>query len=167
MIGYAQSENDTKEEQVEFLACVDVKNVAKGSEATNYKKEFDIKIGATLTVCSSAWKIGLFYENFHVIGFYKVSAGVGYQFEPIKNLRITPFMERSLIIRQGNVEPFYETNSKFHGADFRVNVKYRIVENLYGGFNGGFELRGDKKEAGYTDWIVINFNAEISYVIYY
>jgi len=157
------------ERYVAFNSSVDVRNAVVGSAPTNFNPELDINF-ATEIHFGKGITFGIHYETFKAIGYYKASWGAGYVFEPLKRLRAHIDLQTELIFRQGNVtDELFKHQHKYIGVSINGKLVYELfpktLPNVYFGFKGSPQLRGDKKSAGYKDYLVFNGHFVVEYVV--
>jgi len=152
------------ERYVSFNSSVDARNIIFGSAPTNFNPELDLQIGTTLHL-GKGITFGLNYESFKAIGYYKASYAIGYVFEPINKIRVHATIEPELIFRRGDLEPYYKVYNNFYGISANCQIGYEVLPKLYLGLRGGLQLRGDKKSAGYKDYLVFNGHFLVEYVV--
>jgi hypothetical protein len=158
---------------VSGTVSIDGMNIAKGSQATNDKKEFDIKANFTINLCHNI-TFGVEFESFKAIGYSELSWGAGYIFEPTERLRVHVDLQTELIFRRGEmVEVYFQHEDQFIGASINAKVGYELfpkwLPNVYFGEQFGAQLRGDLLAAGYTkfkDFVKGNRSFTVEYVIY-
>jgi len=158
------------ERYVAFNSSIDIRNAVIGSAPTENKPELDLNLAVEFHF-KNQLTFGIHYETFKAIGYYKASWGAGYVFEPLKRLRAHIDLQTELIFRQGNVtDELFKQQHKYIGVSINGKLVYELLPktlpNVYFGFKGSPQLRGDKKSAGYKDYLVFNGHFVVEYLFY-
>jgi len=157
--------------QVIFTFGVDPRNAIIGSDPTNNNPELDLLFGVKLIGCNPSTnkpiplEIGLNYEHFKAIGFYKLGVEFGWLFKVNNTFRLVPSLETAMVRRQGNVEPFFKVNQNFIVQSANLSVRTKVVKDFFVSLKGGYSYRGDLKDAGYSKVFVFNGSLELVYCI--
>jgi len=157
--------------QVIFTFGVDPRNLGWGSPPTDNEKALDFIVGVKLIGCKPSnneplpLEFGFNYEQFKRIGFYKLGAEFGWLFKVHNRIRLVPSMETALVIRQGNVEPFFKVNKNFIVQSANLSVRTKVIKDFFVSLKGGYSYRGDLKDAGYSKVFIFNGTLEFAYCI--
>jgi len=134
-----------QERNVSFIFGIDPRNAIAGSEPTQNKSAFDGTFGVALKL-NDHLQFGINYQYFPKIGYYDLGIEVGYILKYRERWLITPQLETKLIMRNGEMVELELKNNEFIGAKVSLNVKFKLIGNLYIGLDGGGTFRGDKME---------------------
>jgi len=157
--------------QVIFTFGVDPRNAIVGSDPTNNKPELDLLFGVKLIGCNPSTnkpiplELGLNYEHFKAIGFYKLGVEFGWLFKVNNTFRLVPSLETAMVRRQGNVEPFFKINQNFIVQSANLSVRTKVVKDFFVSLKGGYSYRGDLRDAGYSKVFIFNGTLEFIYCL--
>jgi hypothetical protein len=151
---------------VSATISIDVMNIIKGSQPTNYKPEFDLSANASIHLGNGlTWNFQ--FETFKAIGYSELSCGAGYVIEPLPKVRVHFDLMTELIFRRGEmVEQHFQYNDQFIGASTNIKLGYEVLPNVYVGGIGGVQYAGDLVDAGYSKKFRFNGGVCVEYVLY-
>lgn len=126
-------------QKINFSFSTDVKNITKGSKATNYTSQLNYISKIELQSKKASVSFGV--ENFKSIRFERYFIGVGSIFN-IKKVNVVYSIETSVIGRYGKD---WGTKSSHLALGGNLDVSYSITKNIMLGISSNILRRTDLK----------------------
>ena len=113
-------------QNLQFSIGIDAKNAIVGSDATGNNKELNYLFEFAM-VSRKGIEVTIGYESFKAIKFDKYSVQVGYQFNPLKRVKIIPSLSYNIIGRYGEQ---WGSASSHLAVGANVGLRYNLSDTF-------------------------------------